>query len=111
MRKEKSESFLKKLQNRWGVSATRVFIILAVFALTGTTVVFIKTPILNFIIGENEKTGVHSLIYFILILPIYNILLLIYGSIFGQFKFFWEYEKKFFGRIFNRKNKTKKNIK
>ena len=111
MRKKESENFLKKLQNRWGVSATRVLIILAVFAMTGTTVVFIKTPILNLIVGEGEKTWVDGLIYFILILPIYNILLLIYGSIFGQFKFFWEYEKKFFGRIFNRKNNTKTNLK
>jgi uncharacterized protein DUF6787 len=92
--------FLKKLQDRWGVSASRVLIILVVFALTGTTVLFIKTPILDFIVGEDVKTWVHSLVYFILILPIYNILLLIYGSLFGQFQFFWDFEKRFFRRIF-----------
>jgi len=101
--KEEQNGFLQRLQKRWGVSATRVLIILAVFALTGTTVLFIKTPVLNFIVGESEKNWIHSVIYFILILPIYNILLLIYGAVFGQFKFFWEFEKKFFRRIFNRK--------
>ena len=104
------KGFFKKLQDRWGVSATRVLLILLVFALTGTTVLFIKSPILNFIVGENEKTWVHSVIYFILILPIYNIILLMYGTLFGQFKFFWEFEKKFFNRIFNRKKKTKSSV-
>ena len=101
------KGFLEKLKDRWGVSANRVFIILLVFALTGTTVLFIKTPILNMIVGENEKNWIHSVFYFILILPIYNVLLLVYGAIFGQFFFFWEFEKKFFKRIFNGKANAK----
>lgn len=101
----KQYNWMKKLQDRWGVSGTRVIIILIVFALTGTTVLYIKSPILNFIVGESEKTWIHSLIYFILILPIYNILLLAYGAILGQFQFFWEFEKRFFRRIFFRKKK------
>lgn len=107
--REENQGFLQKLQKRWGVSATQVLIILIVFALTGTTILFIKTPILDFIIGEHEKNWIHSLIYFVLILPLYNIFLLIYGAIFGQFKFFWEYEKKFFKRIYSGKKRTKTN--
>jgi hypothetical protein len=34
-----------------------------------------------------------------LILPVYNVFLLLYGSLFGQFRFFWEFEKRFFNRI------------
>ncbi len=105
---KQKKGFLRKLQDRWGVSASRVLIILLVFALTGTTVLFIKTPILDVIVGENEKNWVHSTIYFILILPIYNILLLVYGALFGQFRFFWNFEKKFFNRIFFRKTDIKK---
>ena len=105
--KEGKNGFLQKLQTRWGVSATRVLIILLVFALTGTTVLFIKTPIIDFIVGENEKNWMHSVIYFVLILPIYNILLLIYGIVFGQFSFFWEFEKKFFKRMLFRKKDAK----
>ncbi len=101
--KEEKKGWFARLQERWGVSAFRVVIILIVFALTGTTVLFIKAPILDFIVGENQKNWLHSVIYFILILPIYNILLLIYGAIFGQFSFFWEFEKKFFKRLFFRK--------
>ncbi len=101
----KKEGWFKKLQARWGVSAGRAVIILIVFAMTGTTVLFIKAPILNFIIGTSEKTWIHSIIYFILILPIYNILLLIYGSLFGQFNFFWDFEKRFFKRFVPGKKK------
>jgi hypothetical protein len=35
----------------------------------------------------------------VLILPVYNVILLIYGAIFGQLRFFWEFEKRFFMRI------------
>jgi hypothetical protein len=38
-------------------------------------------------------------LYLILVLPLYQIFLLIYGFIFGQFKFFWEKEKLIFRRI------------
>ena len=42
----------------------------------------------------------------LLIFPVYQILILIIGTIFGQFKFFWEFEKKMlskmgFSRFFN----------
>ncbi len=40
-----------------------------------------------------------DIVYYILILPFYNILLLMYGFIFGQFKYFWAFEKRFFQRI------------
>ena len=33
------------------------------------------------------------------ILPVYNILLLAFGFVFGQFGFFWKYEKKTLKRI------------
>ncbi|HCO85018.1 MAG TPA: diacylglyceryl transferase, partial [Arenibacter sp.] len=35
----------------------------------------------------------------LLIFPIYQFLLVIYGWLFGQFKFFWEFEKKMLSRM------------
>ena len=37
---------------------------------------------------------------------VYNLLLLIVGFVFGQFRFFWEFEKKFFSRFLFRKKQT-----
>ena len=92
-------SWIQKLQARWGVSAMQVVIILIVFACTGFTVMFLKKPIVAFFTG-GEQSLVFTIAYYILILPIYNLFLLIYGFIFGQFKFFWEFEKRFFKRMF-----------
>jgi hypothetical protein len=41
-----------------------------------------------------------------LILPVYNVFLLFYGFVFGQFRFFWNFEKRFFSRFSRRKNDT-----
>jgi hypothetical protein len=74
--------------------------VLIVFSCTGFTVLFIKRPLLSYI-TESGNTVTASIIYYILILPFYNLLLLFYGVIFGQFGFFWEFEKRFFQRIFS----------
>lgn len=89
-------------------SPWQVLIILLVFACTGTTVLLVKRPLLTWMGGEGANTTLASIIYYLLILPFYNVLLLGYGLIFGQFNFFWEFERRFFKRIFSKfKNKQK----
>ncbi len=77
--------------------------ILIVFACTGTTVMLLKRPVVAFFAGDGEQPLLFSILYYLLILPIYNVILLIYGFIFGQFSFFWEFEKRFIRRITGRK--------
>ncbi|MDX1902901.1 MAG: DUF6787 family protein [Thermonemataceae bacterium] len=93
---------LDKLQKRWGVNSFRqVLLILLVFACTGFSVLFIKKP-LYAILGFDTQTPVWQkvLAWLVLILPIYNVLLLFYGFIFGQHRFFLLFVKKLFGRLF-----------
>jgi Na+-driven multidrug efflux pump len=93
-------SWIEKLKARWQLkSAWQVIIILIVFACTGFTVLFIKEPILNWLAGDQGKTTLATVLYYVFILPLYNVILLAYGFIFGQFNFFWNFEKRFFGRI------------
>jgi len=80
-------------------SAFQVMMILVVFACTGFTVLFIKRPIFNYLFEGQEMPLWASIVYYLLILPIYNIFLLIYGLILGQFAFFWSFEKRFFKRV------------
>jgi len=61
---------------------------------------FLKRPVVDFFMGGAEPTIWHTVIYYILILPIYNLLLLLFGFLFGQFRFFWAFEKRFLARIF-----------
>ncbi|MBL7859454.1 MAG: hypothetical protein JNM57_17305 [Cyclobacteriaceae bacterium] len=93
-------SWLEKLRLRWKLDSLRqVLIVLLVFACTGFTVFFIKRPFLHFLVGAQGDTLTASVLYYILILPLYNLLLLAYGFLFGQFDFFWNFEKRFFQRL------------
>lgn len=94
----------EKLKNRWNVTNTwQVVVILIVFALTGTTVLVIKRPLFALWFPDGEIPLAFSIAYYILIFPVYNLFLLFYGALLGQFSFFWEFEKKTFRRIFKRK--------
>lgn len=96
-------SWIDKLQMRWGAkSALQVVVILIVFACTGFTVMFIKPVITDWLFQDGEST-LFSILYWVMILPVYNIFLLVYGFIFGQFRFFWGFEKRFFNRLFGKR--------
>lgn len=100
--------WMEKLKQRWKVNSIwQVIIILIIFACTGFTVYLIKKPILDVLAGDHKNSTIASIVYYILILPLYNALLLAYGLIFGQFRFFWEFEKRFFNRIRSVFKKTK----
>lgn len=94
----------KKLKEKWELKSTKqLVLVLITFALTGTTIAVVKKPLLKHLF-EDQIPLAFSIAYWILILPIYNIVLLIYGSLLGQFDFFWQREKKMFNRIFKKKN-------
>lgn len=95
-------SFLEKLQNRWGVrSVWQVVVILIVFALTGFTAVYIKKPIFAWLgIVPTDPWWVRTGIWLVTVLPAYQVFLLFYGFLLGQFPFFWNFEKRMFGRLF-----------
>lgn len=99
-------SWIERLKQRWNLgSPLQVIIVLIVFACTGFTVLFIKKPLLQFLAGDAGDTVLASILYYILILPLYNIILLAYGFLFGQFSFFWAFEKKMLRRLSFRKTK------
>jgi hypothetical protein len=76
-------------------------LVLLAFACTGTTILLIKNPLLAFFGIERGggQGALNTLLYLLLVLPLYQILLLAYGFIFGQFRFFWEKEKQLVKRI------------
>lgn len=93
-----------KLKERWKVKNTfQVILILIVFACTGTTVALIAKPLLRALFQREDTPAWATVLYYVLILPIYNIFLLLFGLLFGQFSFFWNFEKRFFARLFGRK--------
>lgn len=98
---------LDKLQSRWKLkSAFQVVVVLIVFACTGFTVLFLKEPVISFFISSEEKNTLFTILYYVFIFPIYNIILLAYGFVFGQFTFFWEFEKKMWNRLSGKRIKN-----
>lgn len=93
----------ERLARRWGVTPQRVLIILLVFICTGFTVMFLKRPLIAWVTGDGERPLWFSVAYYVLILPFYNLLLLAYGALFGQFNFFWDFEKRFFRRMIGKR--------
>ncbi|MBT1708126.1 hypothetical protein KK062_07825 [Fulvivirgaceae bacterium PWU5] len=105
-----NSSWIEKLRQRWQLgSIFQVVIVLVVFACTGITIALIKRPLLLFLFGESAAgSTLVTVLYYIFILPLYNVVLLAYGFLFGQFDFFWKFEKRFLGRIFSGFRKTNK---
>lgn len=95
-------NWIEKLKKRWKLANTwQVVCVLLAFACTGFTVLFIKKPILNWLAGEDGNSTLATVLYYIFVLPLYNVLLLGYGFVLGQFPFFWEFEKRFVARFFS----------
>ncbi len=84
-------------KERWNITSNRqVLVILVVFAFTGFTSSWISKPFLGLfnIAKDNTSAWIYYPLYIVLIFPFYQVLLVTYGFIFGQFTFFWAFEKK-----------------
>ena len=92
---------LAKLKEKWGLkSLFQVVLILIVFSLTGMTVVLIRPLVFSWLNFDDQTPfWIKAITYITLIFPMYQILILVYGALLGQFSFFWEKEKKLFRGI------------
>ncbi|QLG47090.1 DUF6787 family protein [Costertonia aggregata] len=98
---------MKKLKERWEITSNlQLIIIFIVFAITGSSSVYVAKPFLVWIGLQKEVfpttwwgTALYWLLRILLIFPFYQILLVLYGWLFGQFKFFWNFEKKMLNRM------------
>ena len=82
-------------------SIQHLVIIFIVFALSGSGSLFISSPILIALSLEQLITyyPLYIFVRIILIIPIYQLLLILVASLFGQFNYFWKFEKRFLQRI------------
>lgn len=92
----------KKLEKKWILDykweMIRVFM---VFAITGSSSLFVGRPVIKMIgiTKENLNPILYWVLFLIIGLIFYQILLVTFGWLFGQFKFFWEFEKKMLRRF------------
>ena len=82
-------SILNTLRTRWGVGLWGTVAILLAFSLAGMTVVRLRQPVLGFLLPSDAPTWLSWTVYLVILLPMYQLLLLGYGALLGQFNFFW----------------------
>lgn len=88
---------MKKLKERWNIKSNfQLTIIFIVFAITGSTAAYLSKPFTEAfgIDKDNLPYLIYLPIRLLLIFPIYQVLLVTIGTLFGQFEFFWWFEKK-----------------
>ena len=81
-------------------SINRLIIIFIVFAITGSLSVILGEYVLLLFFSDDVVKGFfYWVIRILIIFPLYQILLIIIGSVFGEFKYFWSIEKKILKRL------------
>jgi hypothetical protein len=103
---KQNSNWWQKLKIKWGIESDwQMTIIFVVFAITGSTSVKVARPILEFI-GVNDSLPWYAYwpLRIIIILPVYQILLIVFGTLLGQYKFFLAFEKKMLGRFIRKKS-------
>ncbi|WP_339701355.1 DUF6787 family protein [uncultured Marixanthomonas sp.] len=87
---------MNKLKKRWNITSNwQLTVIFIVFAITGSTSAKFAAPLTE-AIGITEENGwyIYWPVRILIIFPAYQVLLVFFGWLFGEFHFFWNFEKK-----------------
>jgi len=85
---------MRKLKARWEITSNwQLIVIFIVFGVTGSTAAKLGEP-LTLLLGISKEFWLFWPIRILIIFPIYQIILLFVGWLYGEFLFFWNFEKK-----------------
>ena len=92
------QNLIKKFNAK---SKVHLFIIFLVFGLSGSFSLWVSSPIMSVLDLKNilNNDYFYIIIRIMIIIPIYQLILIVIASIFGEFKYFWRFEKNFLKRI------------
>lgn len=95
-----------KLKAKWNIQSDRDFwLIMLTFSLAGMTIMAVRKvlfPMLH--IQDATPLWIKVVLYIPSAFIAYQVGLLLWGTILGQFQFFWEWEKRIVRLILRRKN-------
>lgn len=89
------KSLWTKLKIRWGINSNfQVIIILLAFSLAGPTTLYFHRK-LDLLLGITDDSSfwLKLIVFIIVVLPLYNFFLFVYGTALGQYKFFLAFFK------------------
>ena len=92
------QNLIKKFNAK---SKIHLLVIFFVFGLSGTFSLWISSPIISALDLKNILNNYPIYIFFrvLIIIPIYQLILIVIATLFGEFEYFWKFEKKFLKRI------------
>ena len=88
-------SIVARLKRKWDIKTNFDFtMIMVVFSLAGMNVSLCRKPLFH-LLGVQRETSlwIKTLVYLAFVFPTYQLSLLLYGFILGQFQFFWKKQK------------------
>lgn len=88
---------MEKLKKRWGITSNYdLAIIFIVFAINGSLSAKISGYAMNLLSINKENTNwfIYYFILIVLVLPLYPFMLMLFGYLFGQSKFFFPFSKR-----------------
>ena len=92
----------KYFKNKWGLKSNfQLIIILIVFAITGSGSLYISAPVMDLFSKSINFENFLSywLVRFFVVTLIYQFVLLVVAFIFGQFNWFWNFEKRILKKL------------
>ena len=96
---------LDRFKKKWNINSNfQLIMILIVFSVAGSSTLYVRKFVFNWLgVTADTSLWIKVPLYVIIIFPAYQVLLLLFGTLLGQFKFAWEFEKKVFSRFKFRK--------
>ena len=87
---------MASLKERWGIQSNfQLTIVIVVFAITGSASAWLSKPVCNLIGITKEDLGLwFTPVRLLVIFPLYPFVLMFFGYLFGQSKFFFPFSKK-----------------
>ena len=91
---------MKKLRDFFKVDSNiRLLIVFIVFSAAGSLSLVVASNIFNHLLEFKDHDSLYWFFRIIILFPIYQVLLIVTGTIFGEFRYFWEIEKRILKRL------------
>ena len=91
---------MKKLRDFFKVDSNiRLLIVFIVFSVAGSLSLVVADNIFSHLLEFEDHDSLYWFFRIIILFPIYQVLLIVTGTIFGEFRYFWEIEKRILKRL------------
>lgn len=86
----------EKLKARWGLQSDRqVIVVFLVFSLAGMMILPVRKLVFHLLNFDGHTPfWLKTITWLLVVFPTYQLSLLFFGALLGEFRFFWEKEKK-----------------